>query len=80
METHKEYKVQMLRDGKWRLALQPFGGGSPTYSDREGAEQFIATCREAWNKAVNIKDAYSSRVPAAYRIISRTVTLWEPEA
>lgn len=72
----KEYKIQMMFDGKWGVAWHATGSPSfAVYQTAEAARNIMRSLKAEWENGTKCK----KEPPTGYRIVSRTVTEWEPE-
>ena len=75
----KEYGIQMRfeikHSGKWVTASNTMGTGYAIYTTKEGAERRMNEFKAEWATV----DPMKKEPPIDFRIISRTVSEWEPE-
>ena len=70
METYKEYKVMMFKDGKWKSGAHWTGGQLSIYRDRKSCERIIEYAIEQWKR-----HAPNKPLPEKWKIVSRDVTV-----
>lgn len=78
----KEYKVQMLFNGKWISGHRPNNIHYKTSRNKEEMIKYMCEMGEAWRiyriKLENL--GYDTKLtPETFRIVSREITEWEEE-
>ena len=86
-EYKREYRVEMLRKGKWVSAHVPNHGRSDkTFSTMAEADQHLVYVEMRWNEYRERCKRFESEMdgfvdwdgmPTRFRIVSRKVTEWE---
>ena len=68
----KEYRIQMLRDGKWLVARTYFGSTLGNFASRSHAEQVMLSVEDAWQRKGS-----PDHKPDRFRLVARDVSEWE---
>ena len=76
----REYKIEMLKNGKWKPASLPFNGIVPVTFERRKAVEMVHLLKKEWKKAFDNGDLlYKEYMPVKYRMFSREVSDWVEE-
>ena len=76
----REYKIEMMRNGKWKPASLPWNGMVGVTTNREHAFNMVRMLKKEWRKAKENGDLlHLEYMPKKYRVFSREVSEWVEE-
>lgn len=76
----REYRIEMMKSGRWRTASLPFNGIVGVTTEKDKAINMIGILKKEWQKAFDNGDLlYQEYMPTEYRIFSREVSEWVEE-